>query len=114
MELEHILFLLLAVYGVLSLRGLVLHHRLLRRLQHDHPQVWQELGRPTLFLNNSVSNGFAVLRFVQQREYMELKDPELRSLADRVRWYNQVGWAFFAVVAVLILFGEAVFRAVQV
>ncbi len=51
--------------------GVFLHHRLLLSLKEKHTEKWKALGSPTLFLNNSPKNCFAVLMFLKNREYLE-------------------------------------------
>ena len=53
---------------------------LLRLLRTRHEQTWFALGRPSLFCQNTVSNGFAILRFLWRKDYLELDDPQLTRL----------------------------------
>ena len=79
-----ILFVLLLVSCVV---GLILQHVFLSRLRTRHARTWEALGRPTLFLNNSISNSLAVLRFLWRREYRDLADNELIRFAAFLRGY---------------------------
>ena len=76
------LFITLVVAAVV---GLGLQHRLLTRLRTHHVQTWEALGRPTLIINNSLTNSVAVLRFLWRREYRALDDSQLVRLAGRLR-----------------------------
>ena len=79
-----ILFVLLLASCV---AGLVLHHILLSHLRSRHSQAWEALGRPTLFLNNSITNSLAVLRFLWRRDYLALDDDGFARLAGFLRGY---------------------------
>jgi hypothetical protein len=70
--------------------GLVFHHIFLSRLRSRHSQTWEALGRPTLFLNNSIANGLAVLRFLWRRDYRALGDDEFAGFASFLRGYMTV------------------------
>jgi hypothetical protein len=67
--------------------GLILQYRFLVRLRTQHAEAWESLGRPTLFLNNSIVNGFAVLRFLWRKDYQALNDPQFATLARILRVY---------------------------
>jgi hypothetical protein len=81
--------------------GFVLQHRFLSRLRTRHAQTWEALGRPTLFLNNSIGNSLAVLRFLWRREYQSLGDHRSVRLASFLRGYLAIHFLLFlfAVVA---------------
>jgi len=64
---------------------LVLVRKLLSRLETNHTATWQELGVPSLFLNNNPRNNLLVLRFLWKRQYLSLQDPAITQLASRVR-----------------------------
>ena len=49
---------------------------LIRLLRECHAAVYDALGRPG-FLNNSIQNGFAVLRFILGDHFRQTQDPEL-------------------------------------
>jgi hypothetical protein len=73
-------------------------HRLLRE---RHPAIYDALGRPTLFWNNSIQNGFAMLRFILGGQFREIHDPEVIRLCRFVRVFSYAYWAFFIAVVVL-------------
>ena len=58
----------------------VLISRLHRILRTRHSETYDRLGRPTLFLNNSVQNGIATIRFLLGGHFRQLNDPELLRL----------------------------------
>src|SRR4030095_5262182 len=78
--------------------GFVLQYVFLSRLRTRHAQTWEALGRPTLFLNNSVSNSLAVLRFLWRREYRGLADEQFIRFAAFLRGYLAAYFVLFAFV----------------
>jgi hypothetical protein len=81
--------------------GFVLQHTFLSRLRTRHAQTWEALGRPTLFLNNSIPNSLAVLRFLWRREYQSLGDQQSVRLAGFLRGYLAVYLALFGFAVVV-------------
>ena|SRR5258706_6573507 len=79
-----ILFIALVMSAVV---GFVIQHAFLTRLRTHHTPIWEALGRPTLFLNNSITNSIAVLRFLWRREYQTLGDHRSVRLARFLRSY---------------------------
>ena len=75
--------------------GIILHHTFLSRLRSRHSQTWEALGRPTLFLNNSITSGLAVLRFLWRRDYRALGDEEFARLAGFLRGYMAAYFVLF-------------------
>jgi hypothetical protein len=53
---------------------------LLKSLRTYQPAVWDALGRPTLFLNNSIANSFRVAKFVLGREYRNVDRGPIQKL----------------------------------
>lgn len=84
----------------------VLITRLFKKLEHDHPDKYAEMGRPSLFLRNSISSNFATMKFLFAREHKALNDAKLSKLSDSML-------AFFLVYLVLFfsLFFMTVLRA---
>jgi hypothetical protein len=75
---------------VSALFGLALHHSFLTRLRTRHVETWEALGRPALFLNSSLNNSVAVLRFLWRREYHALSDSQSVRLAGTLRVFLAV------------------------
>ena len=75
--------------------GFGLHSHFLREMRSRHPEIWESLGRPTLIINSSVSNGLAVQRFLWRKEYESLDDPEFIQLARSLRTFNIAYLIFF-------------------
>ncbi len=64
---------------------LILIRKVLIHLETNHTVTWQQLGKPSLFLNNSPRNSLLVVRFLWDKQYLSLQDAELTHLASRVR-----------------------------
>jgi hypothetical protein len=59
--------------------------RLLAKLRKSHSEAFRDLGEPSLFYNNSISHGMRVVRFLLERDYLELHDPALNRVAGACR-----------------------------
>jgi hypothetical protein len=92
-----ILFCVITAYFI---GWVVMCRQFLRMLRTRHEQTWIALGKPSLILNNSISNSIAVTRFVWRREYMELEDEWLTRFGGFMLLY-QIGWL---ILLVLLLF----------
>jgi hypothetical protein len=73
----------------------------LRHLRLRQHAIWEQLGEPSLLLNNNIKNNLAVLRFLLKQEYRNTKDKSLIRLASFVRIY--LLFYFFYFLAFLIL-----------
>ena len=60
----------------------VLIKLLFNRLDRSHPQKYEAMGRPSLFLRNSIAGGWATLKFLAAREHKSLNDSYLSKLSD--------------------------------
>ncbi|MGY1528729.1 hypothetical protein [Luteimonas sp. A649] len=60
----------------------VLIKLLFNRLERAHPQKYEAMGRPSLFLRNSIAGGWATLKFLVAREHKALNDGHLSRLSD--------------------------------
>ena len=72
----------------------VLLKLLFNRLEQLHPQKYESMGRPSVFLRNSIEGGWATLKFLVAREHKPLSDSYLSKLSDAML-------AFFAIYLVL-------------
>ena len=75
--------------------------QLYRLLRERHPAVYDSLGRPTLFLNNSAQNGLSVLRFILGGKFWQTEDAEVIQLCRFMRAFSYLYWAFFIGVVIL-------------
>jgi hypothetical protein len=70
--------------GVLTIIYLAVISHFFRHLKQFHEPVWIELGRPSLFLNNSLHNNWLVLKFLLLRRYSRLPDQRAQMLGNVV------------------------------
>jgi len=82
--------------------GLVLTARLHRLLRDHHPDVYDALGRPTLFLNNSIQNSWAFSRFLIVGRFQQIEHPQTLRLCRFMRAFLLCYLVFFVV---LLAFG---------
>jgi len=71
-----------------------------RALRERHPAIYDSLGQPTLFWNNSPKNSFAVLWFILTGRFRETHDVEVIRLCRFIRAFNYAYLAFFVGVVV--------------
>ena len=88
---------LLATIIVLAAIGISAHAFLVRRLRSHHSNIWEELGSPTLVLNNSISNGLAVQKCIRSGRLESLDDPVLARTSKALRCMGPIYVAAFAV-----------------
>lgn len=72
------------VFGVLIcavIIGLYLSHRVYKILENRHPEKYEAMGKPSLIMNNSISNNISFIKFLFKREWRELDDPALSKLS---------------------------------
>ena len=81
------LFVMVAVWFVLI-------SKLYRILERDHPSKYAEMGRPSLFLRNSISSNISTMKFLFAREHKLLNNAPLSRLSDAML-------AFFLIYLVL-------------
>ena len=74
----------------------VLIKLLFNRLEAAHPQKYEAMGKPSLFLRNNIATGWATMKFLFAREHRALNDPYLSKLSDAML-------VFFAIYMVLFL-----------
>jgi len=78
------------LFGIIFLSTLLwffLCHRMQRILAVKHPEVYEKMGKPTLFLNNSIQNGRLFNKFLFKRQWKELGDSELDDLGSKMLVY---------------------------
>ena len=52
------------------------------RLERRHPAKYEAMGKPSLFLRNSIAGGLATFKFLAAREHKALNDSYLSKLSD--------------------------------
>lgn len=95
------LFVLLFVIVVC---GLFLNHKFLVYLKEKHFNKWEELGSPTLFINNSFKNNLAIWKFLRSKDYEALKDQELIKKSQFLWNYQRISLITYALILFLFLF----------
>lgn len=103
MTTELLFDLLLVVLGVLVLASLGVKHRLYQRLEHDHRDLWVELGSPVLVGHRSWREAFSGPAVIWSNRLAELSDPTASRLVAVARGVDLAGYIVFAVLAVLFL-----------
>ena len=74
---------------------------LFNRLERAHPEKYEAMGRPSLFLRNNIATGLATLKFIVAREHRSLNDGYLSKLSDSMLVYFAIylllffGFSFF-------------------
>jgi len=96
MSLNEVFFALAAMLLV----WFVLVKLLVNRLSAKHPQKYESMGRPSLFLRNTPSNTWQLLKFIIRREHRGLSDSYLSSLSDVMLVFAVLYFvAFFVLIA---------------
>ena len=98
--------LFLAIVPLITVFAVVivyLHYQLLSILRDAHPVKWQELGSPTLVLNNSMKNSLAVLKFLRNREHLGMDDQRLTKISVALWYLGRIYLIFFTVVILLLV-----------
>ncbi len=74
--------------------------KLFKALETRHPKKYEEMGKPSLFMNNSMSGNIAFMRFLFKRESRNLDDTKLDSLSKFILIYISlyfIGFSFLFV-----------------
>jgi hypothetical protein len=77
--------------------------RLFNQLREKHPAIYENLGSPSLFYNNSMKTNHLFLRFLCKNEFEVLDDPPLVKLCRFARIYLASYLALFFIMVGLIL-----------
>jgi hypothetical protein len=85
------------ICGIVSFTTVGALHGILR---DRFPAIYESLGRPTQFANNSPQNSFAVLRFVLGGRFKETHDSEVIRLCHFIRVFTYSYWGIFVAVVV--------------
>ena len=65
-------------------------------LRTRHPEKYEAIGKPSLIMNNSLSNNISFIKFLFKREWQDLDDAGLASLGKGML-------TFFVIYSVLFL-----------
>ena len=89
-------FFSLATVILLMLLNLVFHLILINMLRERHVEVWERLGKPSLYYNNSTEKIINLGRFILKKEYKDISDRKLIRFSNFLRIY-------LAITAVLVV-----------
>ena len=103
MDLETVSVVLFPVLFGMVLVWFVLVKMLFNRLEHAHPQTYEAMGRPSLFLRNSPAGIFAMIKFLVRREHRALGDSHLSKLSNAMLVFLAVYLVLFFGLSGLIL-----------
>jgi hypothetical protein len=103
---------LLVVQALGTLVYLFLIARMFSYLESHHADVYEALGNPSLFLNNSIQNNRLVLGWLWREEYSDIADVECVHRARTVRKLLIALSVNFAVLLVVFVAFGASIRAV--
>lgn len=54
--------------------------KLFTMLEIHHPAVYEAMGKPSLIMNNTISNNILFMKFLFKREWRELNDMKIAAL----------------------------------
>jgi hypothetical protein len=94
----NIMFIILIALAIV---GLFLHNAFLKLLRKLFPMVWEDLGSPTPFMNNSIANSMLVVQYLLKRKYKVLGNANLTRLGDFVLIFSIAYLIFFVVVIIV-------------
>lgn len=68
---------------------------LFRLLKARHPEKYKEMGEPSLFWNSSMKAGWAIFKFLMNREHKALNDGVVSLLSDSMLMVFIGYWILF-------------------
>ena len=69
------IFLVILMVFCLMLFGIILNY-----LKNNHHKEWEEIGSPSIFINNSIRNSIRSNRYFFRSQYKKLNDHKLNNL----------------------------------
>jgi len=84
--------------------GMCVHARILYLLKSRHEEIWKSLGRPTLFVKNTLNNNLNVQKFLSKKKYLDIDDQALVTLCEFQRGYIRFYMLGFHVWLVLFVY----------
>jgi hypothetical protein len=94
--------LVLVNFGI-ALVWLVFLKLIFNRLEAAHPQKYEAMGRPSLFLRNNDAAAWAIMKFLIAREHRTLNDKYLTKLSDTMLVFSTIYLLLFFYVFVFVL-----------
>ena len=87
----------IALTAPLTIAYLVALEMLFHRMRKQHPDHYKRIGEPSLFLNNSISKSIGVVRFLIDRDYLDMPDTRANQLGMRSRQLFVAAMSMFGV-----------------
>lgn len=80
----------LIILILLMIGGFYLGYRFYSFLEEKYPDIYDSLGKPTIFFNYSVQKSLLVKQFFKKREYLSLNDKRLTKLCVIMANYSKI------------------------
>ncbi len=77
--------------------------KMMKILKERHKDIWEKLGKPSLFLNNSISNNLSMRKYLRRKEYEKTNDSEFIDVCNFNRIYTKLYFILFGAVLVIFL-----------
>lgn len=61
--------------------------RLYKTLESEHPDIYEDMGKPTLFWNNSPRSAVVLVKFIMRKKYIHLGNMNLTRLGNFMYWF---------------------------
>ena len=74
--------------GILFIVQNYVQYRLFKTLRKSFETTWIRLGKPSLIMNNSISNSLALMSYLWRRDYLELNDASFSKQCGNVRTFT--------------------------
>lgn len=94
---------LLALLLVSCILGMIVQQVFKSRLRKLHTTIWDQLGKPVIFLNSGLLNTGRFIRFMWRRDYERLPDQKTVALGRFLRAFLIYYTTLFAVLIVVLL-----------
>lgn len=82
-------------------------YRLFKILENRHPEKYESMGKPSLIMNNSLSNNIKFMKFLYKREWRELDDSGLATLSKAMLVFFVIYMISFLTLILLVSLGYA-------
>lgn len=76
-------------------------------LRIRHPEKYEAIGKPSLIMNNSISNNLLFMKFLFKREWRDLNDEGLAQLGKSMLVFFSLYMVLFVYLFLSVLFGFA-------
>lgn len=93
----------LGILFAAAIAWLFLSRRLYELLRHDYPQIYETLGSPKLFMQNSLTTNYRVIRYILRRNFESTGSPEVIRLCSGLRYIFIIYIVCFAGSIILLL-----------